>query len=177
LGVAGPVVDVLAAYLDLVATWNTRTNLTAAQTAEERVRILVEDPYRVSGLVPSGSLVDVGSGNGSPGLVLAILRTDLSVTLLEPRARRWAFLREAARLVGREEVDVHRTRCEDFRGSADVVTMRAVGLDLDVVGRVLKPGGQLFVFGGQPGRTTTLTALPTRRLNQTELHHFQRPIA
>ena len=47
-----------------------------------------------------GSLIDVGSGNGSPGLVLALVRDDLEVTLLEPRARRWAFLREAARASG-----------------------------------------------------------------------------
>ena len=48
-----------------------------------------------------GALVDVGSGNGSPGLVLALLRDDLSVTLLEPRQKRWAFLREASRRAGR----------------------------------------------------------------------------
>src|SRR4051794_36598931 len=74
----------LCSYLALVATWNERTNLTGARTAEDRVRILVADAWRASVFVEAGSLVDIGSGNGSPGLVLALLRRDLRVTLLEP---------------------------------------------------------------------------------------------
>lgn len=177
LGITQPALDQLEMYLGLVGTWNARTNLTAAGTAEERVRILVEDPYRAASLLPGGRLVDVGSGNGSPGLVLAILRSELSVTLLEPRARRWAFLREAARLVGREDISILRSRCEDFRGDADVVTMRAVGLDLGIVAKILAPGGHLFVFGGRPGGTKSLKVLPTQQLHETELHHFHRPVS
>jgi 16S rRNA (guanine527-N7)-methyltransferase len=121
-------------------------------------------------------LIDVGSGNGSPGLVLAVLRSDLSVTLLEPRAKRWAFLREAARLLGRGDVKVLRSRCEDFPEVAEMVTMRAVGLVLDVVGRLLVPGGKLFVFGGQPGEPTELKVLGSHPLQHSELHQFQKPM-
>ena len=86
-----------------------RINLTGARTAEERVAILVA-PSAGVGRPGPGLLLDLGSGNGSPGLVLAALRPDLPVTLLEPRQRRWAFLREAARATGRADVDVRRCR-------------------------------------------------------------------
>ena len=62
-----------------------------------RVALLVAPVLPLADLLEPGELLDVGSGNGSPGLVLALLRPRLDVTLLEPRQRRWAFLREAAR--------------------------------------------------------------------------------
>ena len=97
-----------------------------------------------------GRLVDVGSGNGSPGLVLALLRDDLDVTLLEPRARRWAFLREAARAAGRD-VRVLRVRHDRYPGPpARTVTMRAVGLALADLAPLVMPGGCVVVLGGRP---------------------------
>jgi 16S rRNA (guanine527-N7)-methyltransferase len=98
-----------------------------------------------------GRLVDVGSGNGSPGLVLALLRDDLEVTLLEPRARRWAFLREAARAAGRSGVRVQRLRHDAYPGPpAATVTLRALSLPLAELLPLLEPQGRLVVFGGQP---------------------------
>jgi len=80
------------------------------------VRLLVGDVLPAAPLADPGSLIDVGSGNGSPGLVLALLRADLSATLLEPRLRRWAFLREASRAAGRPELDVRRERHDRYAG-------------------------------------------------------------
>jgi 16S rRNA (guanine527-N7)-methyltransferase len=80
-------------------------------------------------------VVDVGSGAGLPGIVLAIARPDLTVVLLEPLARRTAFLTEAVRELGLvDRVDVLRGRAEEAAGGplarrlqpADVVTARAV---------------------------------------------------
>jgi 16S rRNA (guanine527-N7)-methyltransferase len=93
---AGEAAERVGRYLDLVAAWNPRVNLTGARTAAERVAVLVGPVAPVAEALHPGLLLDVGSGNGSPGLVLALLRPDLPVTLLEPRQRRWAFLREAA---------------------------------------------------------------------------------
>jgi 16S rRNA (guanine527-N7)-methyltransferase len=107
LGLAPRDVAALSSYLDLVAGWNPRVNLTGARTPAERVAILVAPVAPLAPALEEGRLIDVGSGNGSPGLVLATLRPDLSATLLEPRQRRWAFLREAARAV-RADVDVRR---------------------------------------------------------------------
>ena len=71
---------------------------------------------------------DIGSGAGLPGLVIAIRRPDLRVTLVEPLLRRATFLSEAVERLGLERVEVVRARAEDLHGSAgfSVVTSRAV---------------------------------------------------
>src|SRR4051794_38956410 len=73
---------------------------------------------------PEASVIDIGSGAGLPGVVLAILRTDTSVTLLEPLLRRTVFLRECVDLLGLANVEVRRARAEEVIGelAADVVT-------------------------------------------------------
>lgn len=80
-------------------------------------------------LVPRGARVaDLGSGAGLPGLVLAIARPDLRVTLLEPMARRVAFLEEARSHLALEAVEIVRARAEQWVDppSFDIVTARAL---------------------------------------------------
>jgi 16S rRNA (guanine527-N7)-methyltransferase len=121
--------------------------LTGARTAEARVDVLVRGVLPARGLPLPGRLLDVGSGNGSPGLVLALLRDDLEVTLLEPRQRRWAFLREAARRAGRL-VEVVRARHDEYPGPpAATVTVRALRLPLAELAPLLVSGGRVVVFG------------------------------
>jgi 16S rRNA (guanine527-N7)-methyltransferase len=83
----------------------------------------------IAELVPHPcSLVDLGSGAGLPGIVLALLLPDVTVTLLEPMLRRVTFLEECVHALGLENAQVRRGRAEDLAGrlSADVVTARAV---------------------------------------------------
>jgi 16S rRNA (guanine527-N7)-methyltransferase len=78
---------------------------------------------------PSATVIDVGSGAGLPGIVLAVARPDISVILVEPLARRTAFLDEAVVALGlSRQVVVKRGRAEEFVGrlAAEVVTARAV---------------------------------------------------
>lgn len=80
-------------------------------------------------LVDEGSTVcDIGSGAGLPGLVMALRRPDLDVTLVEPLLRRTTFLEEAVESLGLTNVEVVRARAEEVHGtrSFDVVTSRAV---------------------------------------------------
>lgn len=80
-------------------------------------------------LIPEGvTVADVGTGAGLPGLVLAIARPDLSVTLIEPLLRRTTFLEEVVADLGLENVEVLRARADGLRGERgfDVVTSRAV---------------------------------------------------
>jgi 16S rRNA (guanine527-N7)-methyltransferase len=150
LGLGEGATSGLAAYLDTLAAWSARVNLTGARTASDRVRLLIAPVVPAAGLPEPGALIDVGSGNGSPGLVLAIVRADLDVTLLEPRARRWAFLREAARSAGRP-VRVLRARHDAYTGPpARTVTLRALSLPLAELAHLVVPGGRLLVFGGRP---------------------------
>ena len=141
----------LAAYLDVLAEWSRRVNLTAARAPVERVRLLVEPVLPARALPERGTLLDVGSGNGSPGLVLAHLRDDIEVTLLEPRTRRWAFLREAVRRSAAGRVHVLRGRHDSYTGPpARTVTIRALSLSLPELAPLVQPGGLLLVFGGSP---------------------------
>jgi 16S rRNA (guanine527-N7)-methyltransferase len=108
----------------------------------------------VAELVPSRcSLVDLGSGAGLPGIVLALLLPDAEITLLEPMAKRAAFLAECVSELGLENARVQRARAEELSGTllADVVTARAVAplgrLARLAVG-LLRPGGVLLAIKG-----------------------------
>lgn len=158
-----------------MARWSARINLTAARTAGERVRLLVAPVLPAVDLPPAGRLIDVGSGNGSPGLVLALLRDDLEVVLLEPRARRWAFLREAARAAGRTGVEVLRRRHDQYEGPpAPTVTLRALALPLAALAPLVERGGLALVFGGDPRPEAPFRLEPPRAPGQGRLHVFRR---
>jgi len=81
-------------WLDLLASWNQKIDLTAARSAEELVDLMLVDALVLARHEPSGAaVVDVGTGAGAPGLALGIVRPDLALTLVEPLAKRVAFLR------------------------------------------------------------------------------------
>jgi 16S rRNA (guanine527-N7)-methyltransferase len=123
-----------------------------------------------------GRLIDIGSGNGSPGLVLALLRDDLEVTLLEPRARRWAFLREAARAAGRSGVRVLRLRHDACPGPpAATLTLRALWLPLEELVPLVEPAGRIVVFGGRPRDAPGLERTAEGRGLPGEIAVFRRP--
>ena len=144
-------VEPLARYLDLLTRYSSRVNLTGARSPAERVRVLVEDPAAYAPKLSPGRLVDVGSGNGSPGLVLALCRPDVRTTLLEPRQKRWAFLREATREVGRGDVEVLRARHDAYPGPpVETVSLRALALPLSALAPLVLPGGEVLAFGGHP---------------------------
>ena len=101
----------------------------------------------VAPLVPQDATVaDLGSGAGLPGLVLALVRTDLRVTLIEPMARRVAFLEEVVDALGLDDVEVVRGRAEEWRRPErfDVVTARA----LAPLPRLLRWSVPLIAEGG-----------------------------
>ena len=144
--------EALGRYLDLLETWAGRANLTAIVPGE-RVHVLVEPVLSLLPFLEPGPLLDVGSGNGSPGLVLALLRPELPTTLLEPRAKRWAFLREAARATGRPDIQVLRQRHDAYQGPlAQSLTVRALRLPLAEFAPLLREGGRLLLMGQAPGQ-------------------------
>lgn len=112
--------------------------------------------------VPAGSTVaDVGSGAGLPGLVWAIARPDLSVTLIEPLLRRTVFLEETGVELGLGNVRVVRARADAVREEFDVVTARAVA-PLEKLGRwcmpLVRPGGVLLALKGQTAQEEVAAA-------------------
>lgn len=104
-------------------------------------------------LQPGQRLADVGSGAGLPGLVLAIARPDVEVTLIEPLLRRTTFLTEVVAGLGLTNVEVHRGRADSLHGERtfDVVTSRAVA-PLDRLAAWCMPlvgaGGEMLALKG-----------------------------
>jgi len=108
----------------------------------------------VTQLLPQGaSLFDIGSGAGLPGIVIALARPDLSVTLIEPLERRVAFLNEAVEGLN---IEVIRGRAQDVKKSADFVTARAVA-PLEKLKKMswhmVKTGGSLLAMKGESAST------------------------
>ncbi len=99
------------------------------------------------------SVIDIGSGAGLPGLVLAIVRPDLRLHLIEPLARRTAWLESTVEALGLDNVTVHRARAEAVVGElvADCVTARAVTALprlIELAFPLLRPGGSLVALKG-----------------------------
>ncbi len=104
----------------------------------------------VTELLPQGaSLFDIGSGAGLPGIVIALARPDLKVTLIEPLERRVEFLKEAT---AGTDIQVIRGRAQDVKKSADFITARAVA-PLDKLKKMcwhmLKMNGSLLAMKGE----------------------------
>jgi 16S rRNA (guanine527-N7)-methyltransferase len=120
----------------------------------------------VAELLPDrGELVDIGSGAGLPGIVLAMLRPGMRVILLEPLLRRSVFLEECLSQLDLPNATVVRARAEEMAGviKADVATARAVA-PLDRLAGwaagLLRPGGQILAIKGQHAEEELSAARP-----------------
>lgn len=99
-----------------------------------------------------GVVLDIGSGAGLPGVVLALMRPDLEFHLVEPMQRRAGWLAEVAALVAAQNVRVHQARAEGVRLQADAVTARAVAPLGTLVGwaaPLVSDGGRVVVLKGR----------------------------
>jgi len=120
------------------------------------------------------TVADVGSGAGLPGVVLALSRPDLRITLIEPLQRRAAFLGEVIEELGLTSVDLKRARAEELHGVMhfDAVTARAVAPLARLARWVLplcRPGGELVAMKGMGAREELQAAMPLlRRLSVAE---------
>ncbi len=142
-------------YLHLLLRWNEKINLTAIRDPEEAAtRHFAESLFIACHMQLTGSLLDIGTGAGFPGLALKIVFPDLAVTLLEPVTKKRAFLKEAVRICGFNQIAILGDRLEDFSSALptpqfDSATMRAVG-NLDILvplgTQCLNPGGQFLLW-------------------------------
>lgn len=117
-------------------------------------------------LPPSATVIDVGSGAGLPGLVWAIARPDLAVTLLEPLARRVRFLEKAVTELDLNNVTVCRARAQEYRGTAARVTARAVARTSALLGwlePLVAPAGRMLLMKGQQAQAEIDEARPWLR--------------
>ncbi len=121
----------LSGYLDLLVRWNARTNLTAIRTPEEMVRRhFGESLFAAQNLGDAlpGTLLDLGSGAGFPGVPIALFQPTISVTLAESQNKKATFLREVLRTLGLANAEVWVGRAEGLPADRmfHTVTLRAV---------------------------------------------------
>ncbi len=155
--VFGDAFDRAEEYVRLLATEGTVRGLIGPREVPRLWDRHLLNSVALAPLVPAGArVVDVGSGAGLPGIPLALVRPDLTITLLEPLARRVTFLDECVDALGLGRVSVVRGRAEEgpvrrSLGGADVVTARAVAPLEKLAGwclPLLRPGGQLLALKG-----------------------------
>lgn len=142
----------LARFAELLERWSKIHNLVRAIDRRDLVERHILDALAADSMLgPSGCLLDVGSGAGLPGVPLLLTHPQWRGVLLEPRQKRWAFLR----LVIREldlEAEALRMRYQEYDGTAgpfDVITARAVGGYSDVLDWAwsrLSPHGQVVLW-------------------------------
>lgn len=146
-------VDELMAYLALLAKWNKVYNLTAVREASKMVSHHVLDSLAVLSYLGRGSLLDVGSGGGLPGIPLAIARPEMPVTLLDSNQKKTAFLRQAAIELQLANVEVACERVEGYAPAKlfDTIISRAfadLGEFVTAARHLLAPGGVLAAMKG-----------------------------
>ncbi|HME72631.1 MAG TPA: RsmG family class I SAM-dependent methyltransferase [Myxococcota bacterium] len=150
----GSALETLAELATLVEEWARRINLTGHRTAESVVRRLILDAAALDAAAPAdiGSLVDVGSGAGFPGLPLAILHPERKILLVESRERRHHFQRMAIRELGLANAEARHGRAESLCPSPhDAAIAQAAAAPPEAASLLLpwvRPGGWLIVPGG-----------------------------
>ena len=165
----GDRLPVLEAYAALLATAGVERGLLGPR---ETTRLWERHVLNCAGLSelvePGQTVLDLGSGAGLPGLVLAAARPDVTVVLCEPLLRRATFLSEAVEQLGLSGVVVRRARAEELAGKVlvDVVTARAVAPLDKLVGwalPLLAPGGRLLALKGEQAESELDQAGPALR--------------
>jgi 16S rRNA (guanine527-N7)-methyltransferase len=146
----------LADYVGLLAKWSKVYNLTAVRQPQQMVTRHLLDSLAVVPFLIEGSLLDVGTGAGLPGVPIAIARPDLAVTLLDANAKKLRFVRQAVAELRLGNVEVVQARMQEYQpGRAfDMVISRAVS-SLEELYRqsrhLLAPRGRmLFMKGALP---------------------------
>ena len=150
----GEALPILRLFAEHLAQWGEELGLVGPRELDRLWTRHILNSALVAHKIGTGTLIDIGSGAGFPGLVIAAIRPDVQCTLIEPLRRRAHWLREEADRLGLSNVEVRNERAEEAAGHviADFVTARAVSALKTLVplaAPLLKQGGQLVLMKGQ----------------------------
>jgi 16S rRNA (guanine527-N7)-methyltransferase len=163
IALENPLIDKLEVYYQLLTKWNAKINLTAfrltSDGTDEAIDRLLIEPVAASRYIPDNarSLLDAGSGGGSPAIPLKLASANLSLRMVEVKTRKAVFLREAVRALGLRDAEVETSRFEELlprpelHETLDLVSIRAVRIEtrtLNTLQAFLRPGGKLLLFRG-----------------------------
>jgi len=182
--VSSDTLERLKVYAALLEKWQRKVNLVSRGSLAEMWRRHFLDSAQLAPLLTAGAnggvktVVDIGSGAGFPGMVLAILGTSAEVHLVESNEKKCAFLREVNRVMD-AGVIIHHSRVENLPDlKADVVVSRAVApLEqlLQYANPVLEKGGQCFFLKGQKGRDELTQARKKWIIKDTNIQSLSDP--
>lgn len=157
--------ELLSAYAESVVDASERVNLVSRRSIGDLAEHLVDSAALLSFLEAAdvgtaaeavrGELADLGTGAGLPGVVIAVLRPEVQVVLVDSRRSKVVFLKDVKRRLDLENVEIVHQRLEELRGrrAFHTATARALGSVEDVLPhclRLVAPGGRLVLFKG-PG--------------------------
>lgn len=141
-------------YLGLLAKWNAVYNLTAVRNPSQMVtQHLLDSLAVVPAFAGAANILDVGAGGGLPGMVLAIARPDMQVSMIDTVHKKTAFLTQAKAELGLANVTIHTARVEQLQVQQpfDVITSRAFAELKDFVNwsqHLLQQGGRFIALKG-----------------------------
>jgi 16S rRNA (guanine527-N7)-methyltransferase len=169
--VSDALADRLTAYYELLVRWNRKINLTSLANLDEAIDRLLLEPLVASRFIPASAtlLLDIGSGGGSPAIPFKLGVPRLAVTMVEAKARKSAFLREAIRQLSIEGAQVETARYEELlvrpelHEAYHVVSLRAVRIEARVLTSLqafLAPGGDILLFRGPGGPQIPAALVP-----------------
>ena len=143
----------LLAYLALLQKWNKVYNLTAVRDPLEMVTLHLLDSLSVLPYVNSKNILDVGSGGGLPGIVLAICRPELQVTTIDTVQKKVIFMRQVKGELGLENLTPVHARVENFKPDApfEIVISRAfseIALFVQLTKHLIAENGQWLAMKG-----------------------------
>jgi 16S rRNA (guanine527-N7)-methyltransferase len=171
LFIADSVAERLAAYYELLSRWNRKINLTSIDNVDEAIDRLLLEPLVAVRHFPSNvrSVMDIGSGGGSPAIPFKLALPAVRLTMVEVKARKSAFLREAIRQLRLEETTVETARYEELlvrpelHEAYDLLSLRAVRAEARVLTSLqafIAPGGSLVLFRGPEGASQPTVVVP-----------------
>ena len=127
LKLSDQVIDQLMTYLNLVEKWNRVYNLTAIRERDEMIKLHFLDSLSILNHVHVKNILDVGSGAGFPGIVLAITKPELKVTVMDSVNKKTTFMQQVKSELSLTNLDVVNSRVEDYQPTTlfEAVTSRA----------------------------------------------------
>ena len=137
----------LVSYMQLLAEWNKTHNLTSVDDIDEMLGVHIFDSASIKPYVKGATLLDVGSGAGLPGMILAILSPALDVTSVETRGKKAQFQMYVSNKLNLKNFTVENTRIEDFvpKEKFAMITARA----FSSIGKLIEGSKQAIAANGR----------------------------
>jgi 16S rRNA (guanine527-N7)-methyltransferase len=176
LALSGVQIDRLLAYHQMLVKWNKAYNLTSVRDPEQMIARHLLDSLSIVPFIGSTHLLDVGTGPGLPGMIIALLYPELPVSMLDSNGKKTRFLSQVKMELGVSNANVVHHRLESWAPEQvfDQITSRAFATLSDMVGfsrHLLAKDGRFIAMKGQyptkeleqlPGDVKTIAVTPLK---------------